>query len=267
MRKSILALATLLSIPLYAGEYSDVRELKLNSDNLEGFYADTASGYLKITGNDEIDQIIVKATIRIDTKSSFDDEDAENYIKDKLVLKLSESGSKGKLLVKFESNGFNFSNLNRQVDLDIQMPSNLFLDVEDGSGFITINNMKKGVVIDDGSGSIELTDSNGKISIKDGSGSVMVKQVEGDISIDDGSGSIDVSVVKGNIDIEDGSGSIEISDITGSVRIDDGSGSIDVSRVSNDFTLIDDGSGSVHLSGIDGDIQGYNDRKRKRELK
>ena len=267
MKRIIIALATLLSIPVYAGEYKDVRELKLNTADLEGFYADTTSGYLKIIGNDAIDQIIVKATIRIETKNSFDDDDAKEYIDDKLVLKLSESGNKGKLLAEFESNGFNFSNLSRVVDLDIQMPSNLFLNVEDGSGYITISDMKKGVFIDDGSGSIELTNSTGKMTIKDGSGTVMIKLVQGDISIDDGSGKIDVSQVEGNIDIEDGSGSIEISDITGSVRIDDGSGSIDVSRVSNDFTLVDDGSGSVNLSGIDGDIQGYNEHKRKRDLK
>ena len=267
MRRTIIALATLLSIPLYAGEFADVRELELNADNLEGFYADITSGYLKITGNDAIDQIIVKATIKIETKSSFDDDDAQKYIDEKLVLKLSESGKKGKLLVEFDSHGSNYSNLSRVVDLDIQMPSNLFLEVEDGSGFITISNMKKGVYIDDGSGSIELTDSAGKMTIKDGSGTVTVKQVQGDISIDDGSGKIDISHVEGDIDIDDGSGSIEVSDITGSVRIDDGSGSIDVSRVSNDFTLVDDGSGSVHLSGIDGDVRGYNDRKRKRDLK
>jgi len=267
MRGSIIALATLLSIPLYAGEYTDVRELELNTDNLKGFYADTAAGYLKITGNDEIDQIIVKATIRIETKSSFDDVDAQKLIDEKLVLKLSESGSKGKLLVKFESNFLNFSNLYRQVDLDIEMPANLFLEIEDGSGSITISDMKKGLYIEDGSGSIELTDSAGEITIKDGSGPVVVKLVQGDISIDDGSGSIDVSQVEGNIEIDDGSGSIVISDITGSVRIDDGSGSIDISGVSNDFTLVDDGSGRVNLSDINGDVRGYNDGKRKRDLK
>ena len=120
MRGSIIALATLLSIPLYAGEYTDVRELELNTDNLERFYADTTSGNLKITGNDAIDQIIVKATIRIDTKNSFDDDDAQEYIDEKLVLKLSNSGDKGKLLVNFENKGISFSNLNKVVDLDIQ---------------------------------------------------------------------------------------------------------------------------------------------------
>ncbi|PCJ48706.1 MAG: hypothetical protein COA74_08345 [Gammaproteobacteria bacterium] len=245
MKNLLLALTTMLTIPLYAGEYTEIRDLKLDTSGLGGFYADTGSGYLKVTGNDEISHIIVKATIQIDTKITFDDDDAQKYVSENLILQLTASGNKAKLNVNFKKGSWSLFKVNGRVDLDIQVPSSLYLEVDDGSGLITVTQMKNGVFVDDGSGSIELTDSMGKITIKDGSGALMVKNIQGDIFIDDGSGAIDVSQISGDISIDDGSGSIAITNITGSVKVDDG-------------------SGSVYLSGIDGNVRGYDEHKKRR---
>jgi len=267
MGKLIIVLIAIVSMPLYAGEYKEIRELTLDANNLEGFFADVTSGYLRVTGSDEIDQIIVKATIRIDTKRSFDDDDARDYAENKLTLTLKEKRNKGVLVANFDQQLISFSNFSRVVDLDIQVPSNLQLRVDDGSGLINISKMKNGVNIDDGSGALELTQIDGKVYINDGSGSIDVDQVNGDVTIEDGSGSLSVTNVQGDLSIDDGSGNIDVADIIGSVSVDDGSGSIKINNVSNDFILLDDGSGGVSLAGVQGDVRGYKDRKRRRDLK
>ena len=265
MKTIISVIAILASFSLYAGEYTDVRNLTLDANDLKSFKADVSSGYFRVTGSDEIDQILVKATVRVETSWTFDNDDAEEYVKDKLILKLEEQGSLGKLEVNFGSSLLSFSNRNHSVDLDITLPSNLFLDIQDSSGSILVNSMKHGVLIDDSSGSVGLSNIIGNVDIKDGSGSLKIKKITGNLTIDDGSGSITINNVEGDINIEDGSGSIVVNDVIGSVNVDDGSGSINVNRVSKDFVLVDDGSGRVSIAGIEGKVKGYGKHKSNRK--
>ena len=267
MRKVKYLLIALISMPLSAGEYEEIRDLTLDASNLNGFIIDATSGLLDITGNDGIDHIIVKATIKIETSLTFGKGDAVELAEKKLTLKLDEHRNKGKLTVNFDESRSIFSNINRSVDLEVQVPSSLFLKVVDGSGWIKIANMNNGVNVDDGSGYMELRNLSGDVDIEDGSGHVLIDNVSGNINLDDGSGSITISNVQGEVNVEDGSGGIEISNIVGSVIIDDGSGSINVNEISNDFILKDDGSGSVSIVGVHGDVRGYHDRKNRHDLK
>ncbi|MDH5590012.1 MAG: hypothetical protein OEZ65_06605 [Gemmatimonadota bacterium] len=120
------------------------------------------------------------------------------------------------------------------LDLKVQVPRGMAMDVEDSSG------------------SMEIVGS-GALRIDDGSGSITVRDALGDVDIDDGSGSVDVFGVRGDLVLEDGSGSLEIRDVTGAVRIDDGSGGVDVSDIGGDLT-IRDGSGSISARRIEGNL-------------
>jgi hypothetical protein len=137
----------------------------------------------------------------------------------------------------------------------VELPSNLPIDVEDGSGPLTVRGVFS-ASIRDGSGSIEVSQVAGDVRVRDGSGSMLLERIGGTIRIRDGSGSIDVKGVGGDVIVEaDGSGSIDIRDVTGNVLIeDDGSGAIEVRNVGGDFTVLNDGSGGISFKDVKGRV-------------
>ena len=124
------------------------------------------------------------------------------------------------------------------IDLVVEVPDSLALDVEDGSGGLEIRNV-------------------GRLDVRDGSGEMIIEHVGGALTIRDGSGTIRVDDVRGAVEIpSDGSGSIEISRVAGSVHVDSkGSGSIDVDDVAGSFTVDNKGSGGVNYRNVKGAVQ------------
>lgn len=141
-----------------------------------------------------------------------------------------------------------------RMDLVVEMPRSLSVDIRDGSGGMVVRSIAA-VHVDDGSGEVRIEDIEGAVEVEDGSGEVWITGA-GSVDVDDGSGSVEIVDVRGNVRIvEDGSGEIQIRDVAGDVTIDqDGSGSIDVVRVGGDFVLEDDGSGSVTYSEVQGRV-------------
>jgi hypothetical protein len=123
------------------------------------------------------------------------------------------------------------------LDLVIEVPAGLALDIQDGSGTAEIL----------GAGSVR---------IEDGSGSLSIRDVAGDVHVRDGSGEIEIHGVEGSVTIEDdGSGSIEVEGVKGSVVVrNDGSGSISVRDVSGDFSVRHDGSGGIEHHDVRGRV-------------
>lgn len=146
------------------------------------------------------------------------------------------------------------------IDTVITIPAGLQVEIDDGSGDITIEDVTGNFEIDDGSGDLYVRNLVGNLDVDDGSGDIELEQVTGNITLDDGSGDINIVDVTGNVRIEeDGSGSIRIQTVNGSVTIDDdGSGSIRVNDVSGDFVAGDTGSGSLDYGNIAGrvDVRG-----------
>jgi len=138
-----------------------------------------------------------------------------------------------------------------QIHLDILIPANLDVDIDDGSGAIRVVGLTGLLEIEDGSGDIEISQVSNRIDIDDGSGAIEINQVKGSITIDDGSGSIHITNSDGDIDIDDGSGEIILNQSNGNKVIEDGSGDITVKNSEGDVD-IDDGSGDITLSSVNG---------------
>ena len=214
-----------------SGNYTEVRDLTLQSAGLTEFVIDAGSGSLVVTGVDGAAEIMVTATIIIEDKN---EKDALQLIEKRLDLQLERDGDRAEL-----KSGFNSSwywDGNATLDLDVRMPFGIALNVDDGSGSTTISGVTGDVLVDDGSGSIHITNA-------------------GSVTVDDGSGSIKVSAASGDVTIIDGSGSIEIQGVGGSVRIEDGSGHIRVDDVEKDLIIEDDGSGGVTFSNVRGSVE------------
>ncbi len=217
------------------------RELILDSQDLQGLIAETGAGSLEIIGVEGLSQIKLVADI-YSNKDGNDDS--------KVILTLEKKANKAKLKADFEQSGFN--NDSPYIDLKLQVPANLALDIDDGSGAILISKMTADINVKDGSGKLIMNGGN-NVSIEDGSGDIEISQINGSLTIEDGSGAIKVTDIRGNIAIDDGSGNIEVANVQSPVTITDGSGDINVFNTKG-LTILAAGSGDVTFNKIDGPV-------------
>ena len=246
--KSLLAIGVITSLSgcvVIAGtpakaDYHQNKEISLVANKLSGFDIDVGSGSLNISGVKNLKNIEVSADIYT-AKDETDDYE----------LSLREVNGKAKLYARTHNSYGNWRGQSPRIDLHIKVPEKLMLDIKDGSGSISVENIAAPVSIDDGSGSINVENVQADLDIRDGSGSINVTNVDGNVVIDDGSGSLYVSQVSGGADIEDGSGQLTVKEVTGHVKVDDGSGSITIDNV-GDLTIVEAGSGSLSVKNING---------------
>jgi len=122
-----------------------------------------------------------------------------------------------------------------RLDLEIEVPSSVRLDIVDGSGAMEVMNVAA-------------------LRVDDGAGPLSISMIAGDVEIKDGGGDLDIEDVQGHVKIEDGRGDVTIRDIGGSVTMSDRNGDISVKRVGGDFTLSSDTNGSVSHSDVAGRV-------------
>ncbi|PWF63488.1 hypothetical protein CBX96_10155 [Shewanella sp. BC20] len=214
------------------------RELSLDAQDLQALVAETGAGSLEIIGVEGLTQIKLVADI-------YSNDDS------KVILTLEKKANKAQLKADFESHS-SFSNYSPYIDLKLQVPAGLALDIDDGSGAILINKMTEDIKVKDGSGELVIHGGN-NVSIDDGSGAIEVSQVNGNLAIVDGSGGIQVNDIKGSITIDDGSGEINVANVQNTVTINDGSGDINVVNTKG-LTILSAGSGDVSFDKIDGPV-------------
>lgn len=157
------------------------------------------------------------------------------------------------------------NNSYRGLDLTIDVPSTLPLEITDGSGELDIRGTA-GVQLTDGSGAIEMDNIGGAVEIEDGSGAIHLRSIRGNVTVNDGSGEIAVRGVRGNLTVEDdGSGSIEAYDVSGSFTVqNDGSGEIKADGVGGDFLVRSKSNGGVDYSNVKGSVRIPDDRRHRR---
>jgi len=245
MRIRTILVGILLCVTGVASAFGD----ELLSTKRENFDAagvtrcslDTGAGKLEVHGDRAAKAIEVTAEFRGNPHNK----DEAQKILEGLRLTMNVRG--GTFYLKTEEpdhwNLWNLGRIHGYIDVTVLLPANLEVNIEDGSGGITVTGMGARVEIEDGSGDITV----------DGAG---------DLRIHDGSGGIGVRNVTGSVEIEDGSGSMELEHISGDVRIDDGSGSITVTDVGGRLVVPGSGSGSIHYQGVRGEVRVPERRRR-----
>ena len=143
------------------------------------------------------------------------------------------------------------------LDLHVEVPEELALEVKDSSGDMLLKNIAA-VQLQDSSGEIKIENARGPISIRDSSGDIDIDEAAGDLTIEaDSSGDIYANDISGSVlVIRDSSGDIRISHVSDSVVVErDSSGDIRVNDIGGDFRVLKDGSGGIHSSDVRGEIQ------------
>jgi hypothetical protein len=143
------------------------------------------------------------------------------------------------------------------LDLYIEVPENLSLQIKDSSGDLTLENVAD-VNLQDSSGDIDIENARGELVIKDSSGDIDIDQLDGNLTvIADSSGDIYIENVRGEVLIKrDSSGDIRIAHVSENVIVErDTSGDINVRDVGGDFRVLRDGSGEIRSDDIKGQVE------------
>lgn len=235
-------------------DYTSPRNADIAVDGAKSIRIIGAAGILKVQGRTGLDQVHVRGTARSSRKNRLDD------------IKLIAERRGDEIYIKAdmpdeERNWRN--NWDMALDLIIEVPTSLPLDVDDGSGDAEFHNTGA-LELGDGSGEIFVKAAHGDVKVSDGSGNITIEGVEGSVRVSDGSGEIRARDITGDFVIEsDGSGDIDVAGIGGTMRVEeDGSGNIDVDRISGDFVVDHKGSGSVRYDTVKGKVD-IPDRKRR----
>ena len=220
-------------------DFTSARNADVDARGARAVRIDAAAGFLRVQGRPGITEVRVRGTAVASRREWLQEIElvAERRGNDVYIkVEIPENRSPG---------WRNWEENTRGLDLTIEVPSNLALEVEDGSGEATFVGV-------------------GPLNLRDGSGSIEIRGAKGRVSVIDGSGEITLNGIDGDVTIEDGSGQIDARDIAGTLTIsEDGSGSIDVDRVSGDFIVSRDGSGSISHTSVKGRVDVPEKRRRR----
>jgi hypothetical protein len=219
--------------------YQEARNADVSVGSARSVRIDASAGALRVEGRSGLSEVRVRGTARSNRRDRLDD------------IRLIAERRGGEIFIKADipqtdGDEWRYGNGPQMaLDLVIEVPNNLELDVDDGSGEAVFVN-------------------TGKLRLEDGSGEIEIRGARGSVEIDDGSGEIDIDGVEGNVRISDGSGEITVANVRGNVIVeDDGSGSIDVRRVVGDFVVDSDGSGGIRYADVGGRVD-VPQKKRRR---
>jgi DUF4097 and DUF4098 domain-containing protein YvlB len=251
----VLIIAWFFAVPGFSYQAEKEFNLNLQAEGIKMFEIDCGAGYLRVKGVEGLEQIEVEAAL---VTKGIDEEDLEEFKNKYVTLKLEQDGKKARLISEIKS-GFSVSSLFKRkearINLDVRVPKNLDLEIDDGSGSIEVSGINGNVEVDDGSGSIEIDNIKGWVKIDDGSGSTTLENIGGKVKVNDGSGTIKITDVGGDVDVDDSSGTLSIYNIKGSVVVDDGSGGIVIDGVDKDVNIKSAGSGSLTIRNVKGKVR------------
>lgn len=141
------------------------------------------------------------------------------------------------------------------LDLTIELPPTLALDVADGSGETIVRNVGA-LTIANTSGNVEIDGVAGPLDLRDGAGDLQAADIRGDVHVIDGGGAMYISNVHGSVRIPvDGAGEVQVAGVSGDLLIGrKQSGEVSVRDVGGDFIVDASGSGSIQYHGVRGHV-------------
>jgi len=250
MRYSIFFVLILLPVITFADTKREMKGLELHDQGINTLVIKCGDGSLNLRGIDGHDKIRVTAQIIVE---GLDEKDLNTFFRKYLLLHLEKLGTKAVLRGVF----IRSTHLNPQeakIDITVQVPRNLNVKIDDGSGPISVDDLFGDLEIDDGSGSIKIENIVGDVRVLDTSGTIEIEGLKGNVYVRDGSGGLDINLIEGDVSVIDTSGNITIQDVEGYVKVSDGSGSIVIHDISKDVSILESDSGEISIEGVRGTV-------------
>ncbi|HKJ18601.1 MAG TPA: DUF4097 family beta strand repeat-containing protein [Xanthomonadales bacterium] len=236
MKKYCLVLVLLVSTNLQAWNcaHEEVIEVTLDMDNTQLLSVLAGAGDLEIRGNPGSNTVVATGRVCASKAEWLDEAD--------LIAKGGREASIAVSLPDVDSGWSVSGNRYVYMDLTIEVPDNIPLDVRDSSGDMSI-------------------ESTTSVTIRDSSGNIDLEDINGDIVLNDSSGDIDLLDINGNVTVvQDSSGDVYGKDIVGMVLVErDSSGDIRFEDVRDDFVVERDSSGDIVARSVGGDFRVLSD--------
>ena len=249
MKYAPILILMLIPILVFAGTIKEIKIFELSIQGIEVLVVNCGPGSLYIKGVEDRDKIRVTAEIEVENGRK---DDFQKFIESNVRLNLEKQNNEALLISDFGE--FSPNELEARINLMIEVPLKLNVNITDGSGAIQIQNLVGNVTMDDDSGKIQVENISGKVIINDGSGKIDLEDIRGNVTVKDGSGSIQVDQIIGDVYVMDGSGDLTILHIDGNVTVSDDSGDIDISDVSKAVFISESGSGELNIERVRGKI-------------
>lgn len=251
----LFASGILLFIPFVAFSSTIVqtKQMALPADAISELRVHCGAGSLHIVNAEWQNAIRVFADIEVDNLSPAD---LQGFAEKYTVLSLERRGPRA--ILKSDLRRSFQRPQDARINLTIELPANIDVFVDDGSGPIYIQHFSGDLEIKDNSGRIILEQVVGNVKVADGSGRIIIEDVRGNVEIRDGSGGIDVSRVRGDVRVTDGSGPISIQYVDGNVTVADESGAIDINDVTGNVLIREPGTGELNIERIKGTVRTQN---------
>lgn len=132
------------------------------------------------------------------------------------------------------------------VNVDLQVPAGVPVEVWTGSGDVTVSGMES-LSAETGSGDVTLQDLAGGATLATGSGDVTIDGAGGFVCLETGSGNVVAKDVGADLDIRTDSGDVTVADVAGDLFVDTGSGDVDGTGLAGPRATAWSGSGDVEL--------------------
>ena len=187
--------------------FAQDKSINKSFSNIKSIKLSTASGDINLKKGSGAD-------VKLILKYSYDDEDYKPVIEQNAT----------RLTIKEEFSRRN--NISGNASWTLEIPDNIALNINTGSGDITVDGITLDIKSNTGSGDIVLTSVKGDLDFNTGSGDIEISQADGEIRLNTGSGDVRASQGTGNYDINAGSGSIRLDQLKGDFGINTGSGNI-----------------------------------------
>lgn len=250
MKTILLLTACLISTTAQAWDckYEKNIEQELSLAGSEELVVKAAAGDLEVTGVRGGSTASIKGRVCVSKEEWLDESGVE-----------TSGGKTAEITVQLPDTGNGWSLVSRRyayLDLELEVPDNIPLDIRDSSGDIEIEGVGE-VAVKDSSGDTEISDVKHSVVINDSSGDIVIRDVGGDVTIDsDSSGDIRGRDIEGAVLVRsDSSGDIRFSDVGSDFIVEkDSSGDIVANTIGGDFLVERDGSGDISASNVKGSV-------------
>lgn len=238
--------ATLLPAGLAAQQHTSPRDAVVDARGATRLRVDAQAGSLRVEGRAGLREVRIRGVARANDRK---------YL-DAMRLVADRSGAEVRVAVEIPEVRALFGRVQRVLDLVIEVPEGMAVDVDDSSGEVEIRRVGA-LRVKDSSGELVIEDVRGDLDVTDSSGGVSIAQVAGGVRVTDSSGELRIRDVRGTVVVdEDSSGEIDVRDVRGDVLVrEDGSGGIRVDGVGGNLTVRDDGSGGVRVGRVAGTVR------------
>lgn len=241
----VLILSVLVALPAFGWNDCDHRADRTGSvsaDGAERIVIQARAGDLDVRAGSG-SSVEARGVACAEKRSTLDD----------IELVTERSGNVVRVIVEVpDGRGWND---NAWMDLDVDVPAGVPVEIDDSSGDIDLRGITL-ARIHDSSGDVDARDTAGDVEIDDSSGDVYLTGHKGTVTLDDSSGDLRLRDIEGSVLVDnDSSGDISVDGVTGSVMVRrDSSGDIRVSDVGGDFEVRRDGSGDIDYRDVRGRV-------------